>query len=63
LFQTKADCSVIGITDKQVLTSLEKLLDANVISRKNGKWQPHRLRKIYGIKKLISVEAKFNNIQ
>ena len=54
--------SALKLPEKQTLTSLEKLLDAKLISYCNRKWQPRKLRDIFSVKKLVSVEAKINNI-
>lgn len=54
--------STLKLPEKQVLSSLEKLLDANLIIRKNKAWYPNRKKEIYSIKKLVSVEAKTNNL-
>jgi len=43
---------------KTILQSIERLCDAGLIERKNGKWISKPLREIYSIKRLISVEAK-----
>ncbi len=48
----------LKLSERQTLESLERLLDANMIVRKNGVWRTQNLRKIYSIEKLISVEAK-----
>lgn len=55
--------SALRISEKQILSSLEKLLDAKMILRKNKGWYLRPLKDIYGIKKLISVEAKVNNLK
>ncbi len=56
-------CEKLGNSGAQVIESLEKLLDAKMIYRKNGVWRNYNLEKIYSIKKLISVEAKLGNIK
>jgi hypothetical protein len=43
---------------KTVLQAIERLFDAGLIERKNGKWKSKPLKEIYSIKHLISVEAK-----
>lgn len=48
----------LKLSEGQTLESLERLLDADMIVRKNGVWRPQNLKKIYSIEKLISVEAK-----
>jgi len=54
--------SSLKLPEKQTLTSLEKLLDAKLISYRNKCWRPRELRDVFSIIKLISVEAKINNI-
>lgn len=48
----------LKLSEGQTLESLERLLDANMIVRKNGVWRAQNLKKFYSIEKLISVEAK-----
>lgn len=43
---------------KTQLISLEKLLDAGLVHREQGKWKTKPLKEIYSIKRLISIEAK-----
>ena len=53
----------LGLTgDNDLLPILEKLYDANLITRKDGYYQSKNIREIYGIKKLEAFEAKINNI-
>lgn len=54
--------SALKMSEKQVITSLEKLIDAKLILRGNNMWKPRELKHFYSIKKLVSVEAKINNI-
>lgn len=55
--------SQLGLTgDNDLLPILEKLYDANLITRKNGLYEPKNIDDIYGIKKLEAFEAKINNI-
>ncbi|PWM25682.1 MAG: hypothetical protein DBX40_04595 [Clostridiales bacterium] len=63
---TCSGSEIIGalrLQEKQVLISLEKLLDANLIIRRNKTWQPVAQSKIFSIQKLLSVEAKIGNIK
>lgn len=53
----------LKMPEKQTIISLEKLLDSKLITRKNKVWQPTPLKEIYGIKKLVSIEAKINNLR
>lgn len=52
----------LRMPENQTLISLEKLMDAKMISRRNSLWMPRELRDIFSIIRLISVEAKINNI-
>lgn len=54
--------AILKIPPKQVLCSLEKLMDSKLIIRKNGAWYPSRKRDIYSITKLVCVEAKTTNM-
>ncbi len=54
---------LLKLPEKQTITSLEKLLDAGLIIREKKQWIPAKLSEIYGIKKLISIEAKLNNMK
>lgn len=50
--------SALQLPEKQVLCSLEKLLDANLIVRKKKAWYPNKLETVYSVKRLEAVEAK-----
>ncbi len=56
--------SDLKLSEGQLLISLEKLLDAKLIlySSKMHYWKPREIRDIFSITKLISVEAKINNV-
>lgn len=43
---------------KVILQAIERLYDAGLIERKNGKWISKPLRETYSIKRLMSIEAK-----
>jgi predicted transcriptional regulator len=51
----------LGIDAKSLLLTLEKLLDAKMIKREAKTWKAYDINKIFGIKKLIAVEAKIKN--
>ncbi|MCI9399937.1 MAG: hypothetical protein HFJ07_09000 [Lachnospiraceae bacterium] len=53
----------LGLSEKIVLRALENLMDAKMIRRSRGVWKPVDLKKIYHIKKLVSVEAKMSDIK
>lgn len=50
--------SALQLPEKQVLCSLEKLLDANLIVRKKKAWYPNEMKAVYSVERLESVEAK-----
>ncbi len=52
----------LKIPAKQVLCSLEKLMDSHMIVRRNDAWYPGKKRDIYSITKLVCVEAKTTNM-
>lgn len=45
---------------KTILQSIEKLFDACLIDRKNGRWVANPLRDTYFLKSIVAVEAKLN---
>ena len=53
----------LKFSEKKVLYSIENLLDSGLIQRKKESWIVERINKIYGIKKLVTVEAKIGNIK
>lgn len=53
----------LRLPERQVIQSIEKLLDATLISRRQGCWKPCNSQKIFSIKKLMAVEAKIGDIQ
>lgn len=50
------------IEHKNLLLSLEKLLDSDLIRRKNEKWMIRPTKEIFYTKKITSVEAKINQL-
>lgn len=50
-----------GFYGSELLESIERLLDAEMINRNNREWQPKPLNQLYGLKELIAVEAKLSN--
>lgn len=54
--------SSLKLPEKQTIISLEKLLDAKLITYRYKNWRPRELRDIFSIRKLVSVEAKINNV-
>ncbi len=53
----------LKLPEKVVLEAIEKLLDAKMIRRALGMWQPVDVKNIYHIKKLVSVEAKISDMK
>ena len=53
----------LKMPEKETIQAIEKLLDAHMIVREQGLWKPVDIKKIYNIKKLISVEAKLTDIK
>jgi len=51
----------LGIGARVLLASLERLLDANMITRFKGKWQPRSRKAVFGIRSIMAVEAKMKN--
>lgn len=54
--------STLGFPEKQTLVSLEKLMDAKLISYRGHSWRVRELREVFSLTKLIAVEAKLNDI-
>ena len=54
--------SKLGFPEKQTLASLEKLMDAKLISYRKHSWSIRELRDVFSLTKLIAVEAKLNDI-
>ena len=55
--------NTLKLPEKQILKSIECLMDAKMITRVNGKWKAEKLKNIYSIKKLVSVEAKISDMK
>ncbi|MDR2571615.1 MAG: hypothetical protein LBD23_15170 [Oscillospiraceae bacterium] len=54
--------TILGFPENQTTKSLEKLMDAKLVSYRSGCWYMCQLSNVFSIKKLISVEAKLSNI-
>ena len=52
----------LGFSEKQTITSLEKLMDAKLVSYRDRSWRIRELRDVFSLTKLIAVEAKLNDI-
>lgn len=55
--------STLGFPEKQTITSLEKLMDAKLVSYRGHNWRVRGLRDVFSLTKLIAVEAKLNDIR
>lgn len=53
----------LKMPEKDTIQAIERLLDANMVMREQGVWKPVEIKKIYNIRKLISVEAKMTDIK
>lgn len=53
----------LKLPERSTLQSIENLMDANMVFRSQGLWKPVDMKKIYNIKKLISVEAKMTDMK
>ncbi|MCG3690339.1 hypothetical protein [Aliarcobacter butzleri] len=51
------------LNSKEIIQSIEKLLDSNMIERKQGNWSIKNKRNIFAIKKISAIEAKIDNWQ
>lgn len=54
--------SSLKLPERQTINSLEKLMDAKMISYRHTQWMPRELRDVFSIVRLVSVEAKINNM-
>ena len=54
--------NTLGFSEKQTITSLEKLMDAKLVSYRESSWRIRELRDVFSITKLIAVEAKLNDV-
>jgi len=52
----------LGFPEKQTLNSLEKLMDAKLVTYRTSGWQICELREAFSVKKLIAVEAKLSDV-
>jgi len=53
----------LGLSSKQLLLSIERLLDAHMLKREHHKWMPYSLKNTYAINNIVAIEAKINNWQ
>ncbi|MBC2191260.1 hypothetical protein HCB44_03060 [Listeria sp. FSL L7-0229] len=53
----------LGYDAKQVLKSLEHLLDCGLIKRTSRAWQVEPTSSFFGIKQLTAIEAKFSDVR
>lgn len=55
--------SALKLSERQGLTSIEKLIDAKLIERNRGSWKLCSQADTFSIKKLLAVEAKVNDMR
>ena len=53
--------ATLGIAAKSLLSSIERLLDAGLITRTKTKWKAEAFNHIFGLRSIIAVEAKIKN--
>lgn len=53
--------ATLGIAAKPLLSSIERLLDAGLITRFKTKWKAEALNHIFGVRSIVAVEAKIKN--
>jgi len=53
--------SALGIDAKGLLAALERLLDANMITRVRRTWRPRPLTQLFGLLSIVAIEAKIKN--
>ena len=51
----------LGLGSRQLLKSLELLMDSGLVERKKQRWVPARARTTYGIKAIKAIEAKISD--
>lgn len=54
--------SKLGLPERQTLKSLEKLIDAKLVVRRNNCWRVRNIYDIFSITKLVAVEAKLSKV-
>ena len=54
--------TALGFPEKQTITSLEKLMDAKLVSYRNRSWYVRERRDVFSLTKLIAVEAKLTDV-
>ena len=52
---------LLGIDARALHTALERLLNANMITRSRIKWLPRPLKTVFGVQTIVAVEAKIKN--
>jgi len=53
--------STLGIDARRLLAAIERLLDANMITRSRARWVPRPLKSVFGLRAIVAVEAKIKN--
>jgi len=52
----------LGFSEKQTLQSLEKLMDAKLVTYHKQTWHVRVMREVFSLKKLVAVEAKMSAV-
>lgn len=53
----------LKLSERQTIEALERLLDADMIVRKNGVWHSRNISYYYSIEQLVSIEAKMGDMK
>jgi hypothetical protein len=59
---TESIKTLLGMNAGDLLKTLELLVDAGLISESSHEWCPVSLDRVFGIKRLVAVEAKMKNL-
>ena len=59
---TESIKTLLGMNTRDLLKTLELLVDAGLIAEYNYEWCPVSLDRVFGIKRLVAVEAKIKNL-
>jgi len=53
--------AILGVAANTLVHSLERLLDAELITRTKTKWKAEALNRIFALRSIIAIEAKIKN--
>lgn len=51
----------LGLDARSLLSTLERLMDARMVTRSRAKWIPRPVKSLFGIRAIVAVEAKIKN--